>query len=404
MPDEPPVITTTLPSTLPRRRAVDEQVGIEVALPEVPQAPGVVLERRHRDLRALERALGLARVEAGRVGQQLERLRRQAQVAQQHAGETLDRRQVQHRAADRRRHHRQHARVQAHGHFRGMRRAAEDVEHFADALRLRVHQVEGVAVEALLVRDVVHRVHHEVHRHDVDAAALDAQHGHPLRQRLAQLLDQGEQVVGAVDLVDLAGLRMADHRTRAVDAVRHLLLLAHQPFGIVLGAEVRVRQALGLLEHVLAEHARRQPGGGDGAGVVEAAGLDRMRELQRMPGAFDVGDLLRLGVRGQVVDRRQVEEMLHLPRQRLDLRGAQSELGLGQIPVDHVDAFAVPAHARGDRVQPFFRALAHEHGDLAPALQQLVHQEASDEAGGASHEIGHFPRPEARAGDAGPKR
>ena len=42
-------------------------------------------------------------------------------------------------------------------------------------------------------------------------AALDADHWHPRRQRLAQLLEQGEEVVRAVDLVDLAGLRMPDH-------------------------------------------------------------------------------------------------------------------------------------------------------------------------------------------------
>ena len=33
------------------QRAVDEEIGIEVALPVVPQAPGIVLERRHDDAR-----------------------------------------------------------------------------------------------------------------------------------------------------------------------------------------------------------------------------------------------------------------------------------------------------------------------------------------------------------------
>ena len=79
-------------------------------------------------------------------------------------------------------------------------------------------------------------------------------------------------------------------------------------------------QALGLVEHVLAEHARVQAGGGDRTGVVEAAGLDRRGQLDRVAGAVDVGDLLRLGVGGQVVDRGEVEEMLDLAGQRLDLR------------------------------------------------------------------------------------
>src|SRR3546814_14772540 len=60
-------------------------------------------------------------------------------------------------------------------------------------------------------------------------------------------------VVRPVDLVHLAGLRMADHHARAVDAPLDALLLAHQSFGVMLGAQVGIVQALGLVEHVLAE-------------------------------------------------------------------------------------------------------------------------------------------------------
>jgi hypothetical protein len=67
----------------------------------------------------------------------------------------------------------------------------------------------------------------------------------------------------------------------------------------VLGAQVGIVQALGLVEHVLAEHARVQAGGGDRTGMVEAPHLDRGGQVQRVAGAVDVGGLLlgRLAVR-----------------------------------------------------------------------------------------------------------
>jgi hypothetical protein len=76
-------------------------------------------------------------------------------------------------------------------------------------MRFRIGQVEAMAVELGLVRDVVDRVGDEIHRHDVDAAALDAERRHPRRQHFAQLLEEGEEVVRAVDLVHLAGLANA---------------------------------------------------------------------------------------------------------------------------------------------------------------------------------------------------
>src|SRR3546814_7117952 len=54
-------------------RAVDELVRVEVALPVVPQAPGVVLQTRHGDAAALERALDLAAVETRWIGDEPQR-------------------------------------------------------------------------------------------------------------------------------------------------------------------------------------------------------------------------------------------------------------------------------------------------------------------------------------------
>ena len=104
-----------------------------------------------------------------------------------------------------------------------------------------------------------------------------------------------EEVVRAVDLVDVAGLRVADDEARPVDAERPLAFAAHDAFGIVLGLEVRMVELLRLLEHVLAEHAVVEAGGGDRAHVMEAARVDGVGELDRVARALDVGDLLRFG-------------------------------------------------------------------------------------------------------------
>ena len=65
-----------------------------------------------------------------------------------------------------------------------------------------------------------------------------------------------------------------------------------------------------------------QPGRGDRADLVEVPGVHGLGELQRVPGALDVGDPLAVGVGGEVVDRGEVEEVLDLPGQPIDvLRG-----------------------------------------------------------------------------------
>ena len=46
---------------------------------------------------------------------------------------------------------------------------------------------------------------------------------------------------------------------------------------------------------------------------MDASGLHRLGELDRVSRALDVGDHLALGARRQVVDRRQVEEVVDVP-------------------------------------------------------------------------------------------
>ena len=148
MPDEPPVTSTTLPPTVPLQRVVDVQRRVEVALPVVPQAPGVVVELRALDARALQRGQRLAAVEARREVDEGQHVLGQAEVL--HAPRLRTRRTgasairpfltlLRDEAEQRR--------VDEQVHLRRMRRLAEDVEHVADAVAQRVDQMEALLVE-----------------------------------------------------------------------------------------------------------------------------------------------------------------------------------------------------------------------------------------------------------------
>ena len=178
--------------------------------------------------------------------------------------------------------------------------------------------------------------------------------------------------------------------------MRHwsLALLAHQAFGIVLGAEIGIVEAFRLVEHVLAEHARVQAGGRNRTGVVEAAGLERVGQLQGMPRAIDVGRDLARFVGRQVVDRGEVEEMRDLAAQVPERAPAsRRRRGLPRSPVTATTR-SLSAPSRSRKAANFFiDSLRTRHMDRALALEQLLQQEATDEPGSAGHEITHFPTP-----------
>ncbi len=374
-------------------RAVDEKIGIEVALPVVPELRRVGVEPRHRDARALERLRRLAIVVARRPVDELEHVARNAEVGQDDADRALHRRERAQAVEDRRGYESEHLRVDAHRHLRRVARFGEDVEHLADPVRLRVGQVEALAVESLLVREIVERVGDEVHRHDVDAPALDADHRHPSRKEVSRLLQRLEEVVRPVDLVDLAGLRVADDEPRPVDAERPLAFVAHDAFRVVLGLEVRVIELFGLVEHVLAERPFVESGRGDRAHVMEAAGGDGLGEAHRVARPLDVRDLLRLRACRDVVDRGEVEEVVDLPLELFRLRGGDPEPGLLEVAVDGDHLLVVGAPARARCGELLLGALADEHVNRFAALQEVFDEVAADEAGRAGHEISHLEPP-----------
>ena len=175
-----------------------------------------------------------------------------------------------------------------------------------------------------------------------------------------------------------------------VDPPGPLALLAHDALGLVLGAEVGMRvEVFGLVEHVLAPLAFVEAGDGDRADMVEAAGVDRAGQFDRVLGTLDVGDLLRLGAGGHVVDRRQVEEVVDLAAQLEQVLLGDSETGLGEVAGDRHDARPVGAPAGAQLLEPPTRPGAYQCVDSPVALQESLHEVAADESGGSGDEVVH---------------
>ena len=266
----------------------------------------------------------------------------------------------------------------------------EDVEDVADPARPGVGEMKAATVEALLVGDVVDRVHDEVDRHHVQAAAFEADRRHPGRQQSPQLLDRLEEVVGPVDLVHLAGARIADDDARTIDAPGPQTLPAYDAFGLVLGAEVRVLQVFGFLEHVLAEHAFVQAGSGDRAREVKAADSQRLRELDGIPRALDVGELLRLRARLEAVDRGEMKHVVDAAGHALQIRGRHPEARLRDIADDGNRPTGLDTPPREQGSDPLVRLLPDQKiHDVRLALEQLLREPRADEAGRTGQKITH---------------
>ena len=122
--------------------------------------------------------------------------------------------------------------------------------------------MERLPVAVGQVGDVVHRGGDVVDGHHVGVAQVDPGQREPRREPVAQRLDDPEEVVGAVDLVHLAGLGGPDDDRRPVDAPRHAGLGADDLLRLELRPVVRRGQVLPLVEHRLVEPAAVLAGGG----------------------------------------------------------------------------------------------------------------------------------------------
>ena len=240
-----------------------------------------------------------------------------------------------------------------------MRGLAEDVQHITHAVAHGVHQVKTLLVNAWLVTDGAQCRHHKVHRHDVDAPALQTDRRHPGRQQLAHALNELEEVIRAVHLVHLARGAVAHHHGRPVDRPGHLARLAHDFFALVLGSEIRVLVVFGFFKHVLAEHAFVQTSGRDGAHVVEVTRINGFGQLDGVARAFNVDRNLAGLVGTQVVHGGQVIKMINLAFEFFDVIGGDTQLLGGEVAKHghHARRTGAPVLAQGTHL--VFAGLAH---------------------------------------------
>ena len=158
--------------------------------------------------------------------------------------------------------------------------------------------------------DHIQRIHHKIHRHDIDAPTFQANRRHPWRQQLTQALDQLEEVIRSVNLVHLTGVAVTHHHRRTVNRPRHLALLAHDFFAFMFGHEIRVFVVFGFTEHVFPEHAFIQTGSGDRTHMVKVPGVDGLGQLDGVTGAIHIHLDLAGGVGSQVVNGGEVVNMV----------------------------------------------------------------------------------------------
>jgi hypothetical protein len=127
----------------------------------------------------------------------------------------------------------------------------------------------------------------------------------------------------------------------------------------------------------------------DRADHLHAARLDRLRELDHVAGALDVGELLRVRIRGHVVDRCEVEQVIDVAAQALDVLVRDSEPRLREVADDRHHPPRVVSPAAAELLEPAAGALAHEHVDRALAGEQELDQVSTDEPRRSGYEVAH---------------
>ncbi len=115
-----------------------------------------------------------------------------------------------------------------------------------------------------------HRGGDEIDGHHVEGAEVG--HRQPQRRRQAsERREVTEEVVGAVDLVHLAGARVADHDRGPVHAPPQALTFPDDPFGLELGPMIGRRKTLSDFEIGFGEPAAEVAGHRDRGDVMEQA-------------------------------------------------------------------------------------------------------------------------------------
>ena len=169
---------------------------------------------------------------------------------------------------------------------------------------------------------------------------------------------------------------------------------ANDFFTLVFGHEVGVLKVLGLDKHVLAKQPRVQASRGNGGDVVKMFGLYRLGQRHGVAGAVNVdGDLAGL-VSIQVIDCRQVIEMVNLALKLFDLGGRQAQPAAVQVTRQrhYAGGAGTPVLSQCRRLGLALRAQQVVH-HRALVRQQLFDQAFADEPGRTGHEIMHVFHP-----------
>ena len=245
------------------------------------------------------------------------------------------------------------------------------------------------ARRARLVHESDERVGDKVDRNDVGAPGVGQHHrGHTGQS--CQLGQYAEEVVGTVDLVHLAGARVADDDRRPVDPIPQALRGADQHFGFELRLVIRRRQILRDIEVVLGELAAVRAGNGDRGHVVQRR-IEAKGQVDDSAGAVDIGRAL-LGVGdGDVVDSRTVHDVVD-GAEFVDGFVGQPQIGCSQVTDQWFCSLSPWALALGGQpLEPFERLAADQdpHLGVLVAGQNLGHDASANKPGTAGNDIAH---------------
>jgi hypothetical protein len=155
---------------------------------------------------------------------------------------------------------------------------------------------------------------------------------------------------------------------------------------------VRGDEPLARVEHLLGEPAAVVARHGHGRHVVQAAHVERGREVEHVPGAVDVRGDARVVVGRDVVQRGEVHEVVDGAGQLGELLVADAE-ALGPHVADEVADLLGGGPVACRLGEPVLRALAHQHPHplgVGPG-QDLRDEVPSDQTGRAGHEVGRHP-------------
>jgi hypothetical protein len=125
--------------------------------------------------------------------------------------------------------------------------------------------------------------------------------------------------------------------------------------------------------------------------VLEASGADRIGECDGVARAVDVRCDLLLGIRLEIVDRREMEEVIDAALERVAVGFREAKHRLRQIADHGNGTTGVATPPRLQLANALGRALlAHQKVDDSVTMrEQLLDEPAANEARGAGDEIGH---------------